>query len=234
MFTILLNAIPVECQAPQEAVFWLPLLAIGAAVLAVTVIVIITAEDSETEKLKGKTLAILGMPEAGKTQFLRNLQGKKYEKCESTNGAVNYEDFYYAHGERRIKIAPGKDIGGAEENIKPYWKKMIEENEIILFIFDISQYFSNDEYRKNTNARLDFINKKIGDKKEWAIIGSHVDKAKGEVKKEEKDNTGALTLMRKYTEGKEYQRLIEKNFFARNLTDSKHFHIIISKLFGDK
>lgn len=226
MFTILLNATPVECQ---EAVLWWPILLIGAWIF-----IVFKPIFSPTEELKGKTLAILGMPEAGKTQFLRNLQGKKYEKYESTNSAVNYEDFYYAHGERRIKIARGRDIGGAEENIKPYWKKMIEENEIILFIFDISQYFSNDDYREKTNARLDFINTKIEDKKEWAIIGSHVDKAKGKVEKEEKDNTDALTQMRKYTEGKSYQRLIEKNFFACNLTDSENFRMIISKLFGDK
>lgn len=215
MFTILLNAMPVGYQEPQEAFLWFIPLLIGVLIIVVA-----------TRPVKGNSLAILGMPEAGKTQFLRNLQGKTYSRYESTNGAVDYGDFEYVYGERRIKVTAGKDIGGSDENIKPYWKKMIEQNDIVVFIFDISRYRKDEKYKRLTNSRLDYIERHIGNK-DWAIIASHLDKVNVSKGKEKE----LATEMQRCVKGKEYAKLFDLNFFICDLTDCGQFNTIVEKLF---
>ena len=49
----------------------------------VTIIAVVaSSESTDTKKTVGKSLGILGMAGAGKTLFLRNLQGKPYKRCD--------------------------------------------------------------------------------------------------------------------------------------------------------
>ena len=214
---------------PQEAVFWFIPVLIGAAIGTAAIIIAAASEDTNTEKVKGTSLGILGMPGAGKTLFLRNLQGRPYTKYEQTSGAEDYEPFDFCHKGKTIRIQKGKDIGGNVENIKQYYDDFLNTKDICIFIFDLNKYIDQTNYRNEVNSRLDFINRHllILDKSldKWAVIGTHVDQAKIEKGK------SIIDVVQGYVQGKPYARLFNTNFFARNITNKSDMDIIIDKLF---
>ena len=79
MVELLLDTITVPAFQQQEAWIWIPILiavaALGGALIAAF------SEETETTKLIGKSIGVLGMIGSGKTQFLKNLQGEgeKYQ-----------------------------------------------------------------------------------------------------------------------------------------------------------
>jgi GTPase SAR1 family protein len=210
----------------QEAVFWFPFIFAGALLVG-TVAVIASSESTDTKRTEGKSLGILGMPGAGKTLFLRNLQGKPYTRYEQTTGAEDYNRFDFTHKGRTISICEGKDIGGNAENIKVYYEDFLKNKDICLFIFDIKKYIDieQEKYRNDVNARLDYIDRHIKDMKHWAIIGTHVDQAKIEQGK------SIIDIVQRHVKNKPYSRLLSMNFFARNLTNKKDMDFIIDKIF---
>lgn len=80
MINLILKTLEAPIYQQQESWFWLIPIAIGVASLGTLIIAGSGATD--TEPFDGKSLAILGMEQAGKTQLLRNLQGKEYSKYE--------------------------------------------------------------------------------------------------------------------------------------------------------
>lgn len=211
---------------PQEAIWWFIPVLIGTAVAGTIIAVVASSESTDTKKTVGKSLGILGMAGAGKTQFLRNLQGKPYKRCdEQTAGAEDFEDFVFNHKGREISICKGKDIGGNVENIKYYYEDFIKNRDICIFMFDIKKYIEQEKYRKDVNTRLDFINRHINDTSHWAAIGTHVDQMKIEQGK------SIINIVQGYIKDKPYSRLLSINFFASNLTDQKDMDIIIDKIF---
>jgi len=90
---------------------------------------------------------------------------------------------------------------------------------------DIQKYKDDLEYRKKTNARLDFINGKIKDASKYAIIGSHVDKVKIE------EGKSIITIIQGFVKDKPYARLLNTNFFAYNLTSKEDMNELVNKLF---
>ena len=213
MVGLLLNAITLPTYQQQEAWIWIPIM------LAAAVFIFTDSDETDSTKLIGKSIGVLGMTEAGKTQFLRNLQGEgqkyKNEGYQGTSGE-NYQKFTCTIGDKQYEIKDGIDIGGETYNIKPYYEK---------FLFDVQKYKDDDEYRKETNVRLDFINNHIKDASECAIIGSHVDKAKIE------EGQSIITIVQKLVEGKEYARLLNTNFFAYNLTSEEDMNKLVNRLF---
>ena len=211
MVELLLNTITVPAYHQQEAWIWIPIM-LAAAVLGG---IITDSDETDSTKLIGKSIGVLGMTEAGKTQFLRNLQGEgqkyKNEGYQGTSGE-NYQKFTCTIGDKQYEIKDGIDIGGETYNIKPYYEKFLK-------------YKDDDEYRKETNVRLDFINNHIKDASECAIIGSHVDKAKIE------EGQSIITIVQKLVEGKEYARLLNTNFFAYNLTSEEDMNKLVNRLF---
>lgn len=169
------------------------------------------------------------MPESGKTQFLMNLQGKGEEyKNKTYQGTSTYEYkkfTYTTNDKKKYKIKGGTDIGGDDYNIRHYYETFLKNKDICIFLFDIQKYKDNLEYRKKTNARLDYINIHIKDAYECAIIGTHVDKVKIE------KGQSIITIVQKFVEGKEYARLLNINFFACNLTSEKDMNELVNKLF---
>lgn len=209
----------------QEAVWWFLPLLLGTAFVGTVVTVVASSESTDTKKTEGKSLGILGMPGAGKTLFLRNLQGKPYTRYEQTTGAEDYNSFTFMHQGRAISICKGKDIGGNAENIKVYYEDFLKNQDICLFIFDVKKYIEQEKYRNDVNARLDFINRHIKDMKYWAVIGTHVDQVKIEQGK------SIIDIVQGHMKNKPYSRLLSINFFARNLTDKKDMDFIIDKIF---
>ena len=211
---------------PQEAFFFpiIPLLG-GLFVAGAVALVLAGSGNSGTDKIVGKSLGILGMPGAGKTQFLRNLQNRPYKKYEQTIGSENYEEFEFERNGRKIKVVEGEDIGGNVENIKFYYEDFLMNKDICFFMFDIKKYIEQERYRNDVNTRLDFINRHINSAKQWAAIGTHVDQAKIEKGK------NIIDIVQNHVKDKPYSRLLNTNFFARNLTDKKDMDFIIDKLF---
>lgn len=226
MVELLLDTITVPAFQQQEAWIWIPILiavaALGGALIAAF------SEETETTKLIGKSIGVLGMIGSGKTQFLKNLQGEgeKYQRegYQGTNKA-EYQKFTFKIGDKQYEIKDGIDIGGETYNIKPYYEKFLENKDICIFLFDVQKYKDNSEYRKDTNVRLDFINNHVKDASKCAIIGSHVDKAKIE------EGQSIITIVQKLVEGKEYARLLNTNFFAYNLTCKEDMNKLLNKLF---
>ena len=222
MVELLLNTITLPAYHQQEAWVWIPM------VIAVLWYIFANSDNTKTKKLIGKSIGVLGMIGAGKTQFLKNLQGKgqeyKNEGYQGT-GKDEYQEFTCSIGNKQYEIKRGFDIGGGEDNIITFYEKFLKSKDICIFLFDIQQYKDNSQYRMDTNARLDFINNHIEDASKCAIIGSHVDKAK--IKK----GQSIITIVQKFVEGKEYARLLNNNFFACNLTNEKDMNELVNKLF---
>lgn len=219
MVELLLNTITLPAYHQQEAWVWIPFLAI-----ATTVVVVVKT----IKKLSGTSIGVLGMPASGKTQFLMNLQGKGEEyknKGYQATSKVEYKTFTSTIGKKKYKIEGGTDIGGDEYSIKPFYERFLKEKDICIFIFDIQKYKDDPKYRKKTNARLDFINGKIKDASEYAIIGSHVDKVKIE------EGKSIITIIQGFVKDKPYARLLNTNFFAYNLTSKEDMNKLVNKLF---
>ena len=225
MVELLLNTITVPAYHQQEAWIWIPIL---IAVGTLVVVIVAASDETKTEKLIGKSIGVLGMTGAGKTQFLKNLQGKgqeyKNEGYQGT-GIDEYQEFTCIIGNKEYKIKGGTDIGGVEDNIKIFYEKFLKSKDICIFLFDIQKYKDDSKYRMDTNARLDFINNHIKDASQCAIIGSHVDKAK--IKK----GQSIITIVQKFVKEKEYARLLNSNFFAYNLTNEEDMNKLVNKLF---
>lgn len=224
MVELLLNTITLPAYHQQEAWVWIPIL----IVTGVLVYIFAGPDNTKTTKLIGKSIGVLGMIGAGKTQFLKNLQGKgqeyKKEGYQGT-GIDEYQEFTCSIGNKQYEIKRGFDIGGGEDNIKTFYEKSLKSKDICIFLFDIQKYKDDSKYRMDTNARLDFINNHIEDASKCAIIGSHVDKAK--IKK----GQSIITLVQKFVEGKKYARLLNNNFFACNLTKKEDMDKLVNKLF---
>lgn len=221
MLELVLQTFTLPPLHQQEAWFWIPIMIAGT--LLATVIIIARSGNTETEPLKGKTLGVLGMPESGKTQFLMNLRGIKYKSYQQTS-VDEYKTFIFKIGDRQIKIEGGKDIGGSEHNIRSYYEKFLKEKDNCIFLFNIQKYKDEPNYRKDTNARLDFINNHVTDHSKFAIIGTHVDQAR--IKKGE----NIVAIVQAMVTRKPYARLFNINFFASNLLEKDDMHTITRKL----
>ena len=205
----------------QEASVLITLLLVGAAIILANVIY-----ATVTEIVGGKTLAVLGMQASGKTQFYKTLQNLEYTGYEATS--VNeYDGFDIKLADRTIHIKKGKDIGGTEAYIKQYYEKMISENEIVVFVFDVYAYLNDRAYLRNANARFDFVNQHRNEKS-VVILGSHLDKIP---KKERKTVIGKVQQMNK---DKAYASLFSVNFFVADIRNKDAVQEIVEKIFTGK
>ena len=168
--------------ATQEAVFWfIPIIAwaalagLGGAILIGTITSIWGSGDH-------LGMAVLGMPESGKTTWYDYLL--KTNRRYTTVDSVEIDGFKISFSDgKSVIVKKGKDIGGNEENIRIYYSKMIENNDIVLFFLNIEKYLGSMAYERDANSRLDFIyfswKEKKGDKdpsKTVYLIMTHVDK----------------------------------------------------------
>ncbi len=222
MLELVLQTFTLPPLHQQEAWFWIPIMIAGSILGGI--LAGILSDNTPTLKLEGKILGVLGMPESGKTQFLMNLRGKEYKSYQQTN-VDKYETFIFKIGDRQIKIEGGEDIGGSEHNIRSYYEKFLKEKDNCIFLFNIQKYKDEPNYRKDTNARLDFINNHVTDHSKFAIIGTHVDQAKIE------KGQSILAIVQNLVEGKPYARLFNYNFFASNLLNEDDMNTITRKLF---
>ena len=201
--------------------------------LAGTGTIILAAKFFGTQ---GKSIGVLGMKEAGKTQLYRNLQDSPYNNSDEGTATDDYDSFTFKYGDREIIISAGRDIGGGEQYIKAYYAEMIKEKDIIFFVFNAEKYKSDRRYSDAVKSRMDFIwrhmkNKYIEDeiiRTKLVTIGSHLDKI------DENKRSGVLEFFQNDVSDKEYSPMFHYNFIVADLTKREEFvkELIKNKIFG--
>ena len=108
-----------------------------------------------------RNIAVLGMKSAGKTRLHCALRNVDYINLETS--VERYPAYTYRKSNGTyVHIQEGFDIGGGN-NFRSKYVPMIKEADIVFFLFDLFQYRRNEEYRKETRSRLEFITRKCKD-----------------------------------------------------------------------
>ncbi|CAM3024347.1 GTPase domain-containing protein [Flavobacterium frigoris] len=191
---------------------------IGGGIGGVTgVVVDFFGKDSKANKL-----GIIGMQASGKTTFLNNLRG--LEAVLNPTSRENFESFKFelSNG-KTIYIDKGNDIGGAKNYMVEY-RQIIEKNDIVLYFFNVSEYLTSIDYKRECNSRLDHINGNIKNKKS-AIIASHSDLSQHSKNK-------LIEEILNQVRDKKYSNLFNNAFFVVNLTKRNEVSDLMDKIFG--
>lgn len=214
--------------------FLLPILAGIGGGLAVSLIALLIGALTASTSLKGKSVGILGMPQAGKTRLLRILQGRSYNDYVQT-ATEDYDEFVAkvgANGEKEVKIQQGRDIGGTQEYIKEYYDKFIQEKDITFFLFDAKKYLENDKYANDVRARLAFMFRRLKEKylneselkARYTILATHTDCLSETQLKDLKN------LLQSSVANKPYSLLFHNNLGAVDLTKTQE----VKKYLGEE
>lgn len=168
-----------------------------------------------------KKLGVIGMKGSGKTTLLFKLGGVKEMKYNTSE--EKYEEFTFkTSSHKTVHVKKGKDIGGTKNYIAEY-KDIIQKNNVIFYFFDINQYLSTVEYRRECNSRLSFIFPHL-ENKVTVLVATHADKSKLS-KNELKESIMKIII------DKNYSKLFTENFFILNLIDDNQFSHLIESLF---
>ena len=128
----------------------------------------------------GRRITLLGLKNAGKSQFLRSLG------CEDAIPGTDSQREYYkwfkvVYPSKTIYVKAGYDIGGGLDLFRDYFSKAIRNSNYPLFLVDIQKFLEegddNDSYQQAVLDRLDYINSHIPRKSlnKIAIILTHAD-----------------------------------------------------------
>ena len=123
------------------------------------------------ELFSNKKTLITGPLSSGKTTFLKHISKEKIP--DGPSGAP-----------RKYKVKNGMfdevtDFSGAEAWLKSKFNDYIKEHDYILFFFDISEYIKDIKYRADSNTRIDMIHRNSTSYQKVLIVGTHVDKLRG-------------------------------------------------------
>lgn len=114
---------------------------------------------SNESATKVKGIAILGTKGSGKTTLLNILRGKSYEKPDVTSYEKYKEFVYNKQNGNSITIRQGVDIGGGS-SFRIHYESMIENADVVFFLFDINKWKGNEEERREIRSRLQFVTEK--------------------------------------------------------------------------
>lgn len=213
-----------------------PLVPVAVGVAALVSAMIGYFVVTSMSRLVGNTIGVLGMQEAGKTQLYRTLKGEPYG-CYEATPTDDYAPFEFDFNGRKVRIEKGRDIGGTEEYILPYYADMIKRKDIIFFVFDVERYLHDSGYASSVRARLDFVWRRLKEREEvhgvperlalklvrhkYAVIGSHFDRLSPG------DRRSALSALQKSVDGKVYSPLFHNNLILADLTDRDGFFALL-------
>lgn len=184
-------------------------------------------DDNEVQDLKNdvkssKKIAILGLQVAGKTTFLRFLQGdRNYKFKKNATGIDEYEEFDIKFKEKVVTITKNYDIGGSEAFMRSYMK-VLRNTDIVFFLFDVSLFFNDNEYYRDFCARVDYL-KSMTSVKTY-FIATHPDKLNST------DNELKIKISEKLNE-KHYKNYVEQKLFIINLLEEKKLKEFVNKVF---
>ena len=171
-------------------------------------------------------MAVLGMPQSGKTLWYDFLSGSERGGKTQTSGGVDVDSFdLMCRKECVASIKKGTDIAGGELNIRPYYEKMIRENDCTFFFFNAEQYLSDTEYKRNVDARLQLISKFVDSSKDrfFFLILTYVDLLKDR-------NTDVNEIINQIS-NKSYGKLA-KYYYSVNMMDEGEKENLKNKIFG--
>ena len=171
---------------------------VGAALLAVVLAWL--RRDDILEFLKGKTLAVLGEQEVGKTCLIDFL----------TTGSIpsEYEPNLYAREvlgrrfqlkELKLNIPPLKQLPGSAAE-RAQWKEVVNEAEVVLYLLRVDRLMAShkpteDRVQKDISLIKKWLDKleKEGKRKKYPlfIIGTHCDLTDPDFTTLPKDQTGS-------------------------------------------
>lgn len=207
----------------QEAIvplIWL----IGAAVAACCCCISAGLYSSSTSKVKGTTLAVLGMQMAGKTLFYNQLRKIAFTAdYVATGGMKDVDAFDLRLKNRTVRIEKCKDIGGGDDYVRPYYEKLLNEKDIAIFLFNVSSYINDKGQRDRINARIEFVHRHST--KSLALIGTHLDLFS------KSERSGVLiSQVQNMVKNKDYAIRFSNNFFVVDLRDIKSVLEIMEKI----
>ncbi len=177
---------------PQQAAWWF-IPAIIVAVIGLFSIIIIISGDSASDTFTNEEsvdLAILGPNEAGKTTLWNFLKGSTASKVyQETDGKVvlsfvasskTWNAVKLDEPEEKLRFT-GYDINGNGDFIRTDWEKLIENSNMIIFVFNSYKYLNNVGYQRDINQRMQFVystvsKQKDGKKRGIWLLGSYADK----------------------------------------------------------
>ena len=187
---------------------------------------------SRPRKVKGASLAVLGMRDAGKTRFYRYLQGREYiQDIDEQTEKDEVEEFDLCLSNNHIiHIQKGHDYGGGRYFIKEYYEELVNKSDIVVFLFDIYKYFNDVEYQKETNSIAEIINRYNKKQSNIVKLATHLDyfktdvRDKREIKKIKKDFNDKIS-------DKKYWRILDFNFYIVDMTNKEQLKAIVDKIF---
>lgn len=198
MLTTILTSLEVSSKVielnnyyePQQAVWWfIPPIIIILGLLSL----IIISGDSGPKIFKNEKsvdLAILGPNEAGKTTLWNFFKGRPASKVyKETDGKVAlsfvassivWNAVKLDEPEEKLRFT-GYDINGNGDFIRTDWEKLIENSNMIIFVFNSYKYLNSVDYQRDINQRMQFVYSTVckqTDRKKRGIwlLGSYADK----------------------------------------------------------
>lgn len=169
-------------------------------------------------------MAVLGIDQSGKTTWYDYLCKTNRNQKGTTKDDIDAFTLKFDDG-KKVHIKKGIDIGGGSVNIRPYYENMINENDVILFLFNAKKYIEDTEYMRECNARLDFINKKKHESQKIYIIMTFADKLK--------NRTKAYKQAYELLKSRPYIKEMTDNFVLINMTDEQEKKELKEKMFGE-
>jgi uncharacterized membrane protein YkvA (DUF1232 family) len=96
---------------------------------------------------KNMKMVVLGKAQAGNTSFYTFLKDGHPGNPDQTPVEDPIEEFDVKDSENHtMTISSVIDISGQPDYVAKYYKKLVEENDVILFLFDANQFMNNEEY----------------------------------------------------------------------------------------
>lgn len=183
--------------------------------------------EPPTIPVNAKKIAVLGMQESGKTQFLKTLQNIPYSNYLETS-EKEYESFdvTFPNG-KTVKIESGIDIGGSDSlRFVGRYKEIAAGCDAVILVFDIYKFQNNDDYRLFTTSRFQFLHDGLDVPEEKkVVIGSFADK----YTTEEEKLKAQKFVYEKLSDV--YPKISAHNFFMRDMRDRNQILEVLQKVF---
>jgi len=208
---------------PQQAIVWFVPVIIAAAVGAI--IAIIIANSGPSKPIEGTSICVLGQKESGKTTFLNWLRFDKFTESYQQTSTVEYEKFTYETEKKKYEISSGIDIGGDKSYVDMY-EKLINKNEICIFVFDVAKFLKDSSYRKETWDRADLIFHFRPDRTKRHTIGTHFNNT------DSKDVNEIANRVVKLSENKPFKDMFSFNFTVVDFAKRDSFKDCVKRIFG--
>lgn len=124
---------------------------------------------------KDTNITILGTQGAGKTTLWRAIT-ESNESVKPTIGIEKIEEKTITINGIERRIRGGQDISGGADNVRSEYKRLIEKNEFIIFIFNVKDFLESKDMNEDVLIRISVVLKYLDySSKRLHIIGSHAD-----------------------------------------------------------